>query len=149
MIDSAQFKRPDENEFEQVKQLVKDFWLDDADMQPGQFGVLSYNGKVIAFGRLREHADATELCTMGVAKDLQGKGLGDKMVKHLQGIAKRNIYLVTVIPDFFKKTGFKITETYPEPLQKKVERCSADFHVGETYHVMKWEFEYSRPTPSL
>jgi N-acetylglutamate synthase-like GNAT family acetyltransferase len=138
-MEAAIFKQPNQEEFEQVKQLVKEFWLDDADLQPIQFSVLSDNGKVVAFGRLREHADATELCTMGVAKDLQKMGYGKKMVLHLQNIAKRDIYLVTVIPDFFGEIDFKIVDTYPDSLRKKVDRCSADFHVGETYHVMKWE----------
>ncbi len=133
------FKQPDYKEFEEVKELVKEFWLDDADLQMEQFQVLSDNGNVIAFGRLREHIDATELCTMGVAKNFQKMGYGGKMVKHLQSIAKRGVYLVTVIPDFFEKTGFKGVDIYPNSLKKKVDRCSADFHVGETYHVMKWE----------
>jgi N-acetylglutamate synthase-like GNAT family acetyltransferase len=139
MMNAALFKQPDEQEFEQVRQLVKDFWLDNENMQPEQFQVLSDHGKVVAFGRLKEHSDATELCTMGVAKDFEGKGFGDKIVKHLQSIAKRDIYLVTVIPDFFKKTGFEHVQTYPDSLRKKIERCSSDFHVGEAYHVMKWE----------
>jgi len=139
MNETAVFKQPNEKELEQVKELVKKFWLDNADMRPEQFSVLSDNGKVIAFGRLREHEDATELCTMGVSKDYQKNGYGEKMVKHLQSIAKRDIYLVTVIPDFFTKVGFKIVPTYPVSIRKKVDRCSSDFHVGETYNVMKWE----------
>lgn len=138
-MNTAIFKLPDEKEFERIEQLVKDFWLDNADMLPEQFRVLSNNGKVVAFGRLREHEDATELCTMGVSKDFQKKGFGEKMVKHLQSIAVRDIYLVTVIPDFFAKIGFKMVETYPASIRKKVDRCSSDFHVGETYNVMKWE----------
>jgi len=133
------FKEPNEQEFEQVKELVKEFWLDDSAMQPQQFSVLYDNENVIAFGRLREHVDATELCTMGVAKDFQKKGYGEKMVQHLQSIANRDVYLVTVIPDFFAKIDFNTVEIYPESLKKKVDRCSSDFHVGETYHVMKWE----------
>ena len=70
---SRVFKQPEIKEFEQVKLLVNDFWLDDTGLQPQQFQVLSDNGKVIAFGRLREHADATELCTMGVAGEFQKK----------------------------------------------------------------------------
>ncbi len=142
------FKQPNEYEFEQVKQLVKEFWLDDLDMQPQQFSVLSDNGKVIAFGRLREHADATELCTMGVTKGFQKMGYGEKMVQHLQSIAKRDVFLVTIIPDFFSQINFKIVNTYPDSLKKKVDRCSADFHVGETYNVMKWELG-THPQPPL
>jgi len=135
------FKQPNTSEFEQIKKLVKDFWLDNSDMQPEQFQVLSENAKVVAFGRLREHTDATELCTLGVTKDFQKKGFGEKMVKYLQSIAKRDVYLVTVLPGFFKKMGFAIVDQYPAPLQKKIDICAKNYHVDEPYFVMKWEIK--------
>ena len=134
MIES---KIPDNLEFTHIQQLVEEFWLDNADMQIQQFRILSENGTLIAFGRLREHTDATELCTLGVAKEFQGKGYGEKMVKELINGAKRDVFLVTVIPGFFLKCGFEFVENYPESLQKKVEMCSTHYHVGETYRVMK------------
>jgi N-acetylglutamate synthase-like GNAT family acetyltransferase len=133
------FKQPDTSEFEQIKQLADELWLDNTGMQRGQFQTFSDNGKVIAFGRLREHNDATELCTMGVAKEFQKKAFGKKMVKHLQSIAKHDIYLVTVIPDFFAKLGFNKVEQYPDSIKKKIDLCATDYHVDDPYFVMKWE----------
>jgi N-acetylglutamate synthase-like GNAT family acetyltransferase len=133
------FKQPDEKEFEQVKKLVEDFWLDNTDLQPAQFRVLSDAGSVIAFGRLREHVDATELCTIGVAKDFQKKGFGREMVNDLLAQAKREVYLVTVIPDFFAKLGFNKVEQYPASIKSKIDMCVKDYHVDEPYFVMKWE----------
>jgi len=133
------FKQPGANEFEQVKQFVQDFWLDDTDLQPQQFRVLADNGNVIAFGRLREHADATELCTIGVAKDFQNKGFGKEMVSHLISLARRDVYLVTVIPGFFAKLGFTKVEQYPLSIKGKIDMCIRDYHVDEPYFVMKWE----------
>ena len=133
------FKQPDAKEFEQVKQMAEEFWLDNSAMQSEQFRVLSGNGKVIAFGRLKEHTDATELCTMGVAKYFQKKRYGSKMVSHLLSQAKRDVYLVTIIPDFFRKSGFAFVEDYPASVKKKIDMCVKDYHVDEPYFVMKWE----------
>jgi len=135
----SEFKQPDEKEFEQVKQLVEDFWLDNENMKSEQFRVLTDNEKVIAFGRLKKHSDAIELCTLGVVSDLRGKGYGRAMVKNLLNKASRDIYVVTVIPNFFAKLGFIFAEIYPDSLQKKVELCTTHYHVGEPYQVMKWE----------
>jgi amino-acid N-acetyltransferase len=132
-------KQPDAKEFEQIKQQVKDLWLDDDGLNPTQFSVISDDGKVIAFGRLREHEDSTELCTLGVAKGFQQKGYGTKIVRHLLTQAKRDVYLVTVLPGFFAKLGFDFVDKFPDSLQKKVEMCGNHYHVGETYRVMKWE----------
>ena len=133
------FKQPNEKEFEQVKQLIEDFWLDNEDMKPEQFKVLLDSGKLIAFGRLREHNEATELCTLGVAKDYRCKGYGKEMVKHLINWTKRDVYVVTVIPEFFSKLGFSFIGKYPLPIQKKLENCSANYDVGVPYRAMKWE----------
>jgi len=133
------FKQPDTKEFEQVKQLVEELWLDNETMQPEQFRVLSDDGKVIAFGRLREYEDSTELCSIGVAKEFQKRGFGDKMVKHLIGIADRDVYAVTVEPDFFAKMGFHKVNSYPDSLKHKVELCTKEYHVDRPYFAMKWE----------
>ncbi len=132
-------KQPNEEEFEQVKKLAKELWLDMEDLKREQFYVLSDNGNVIAFGRLREHHDSTELCTLGVSTKEQAKGYGIQMVNHLLKQAKRDVHLVTVIPGFFTKQGFNFVEKYPASLQKKVDMCSTHHNVGEIYRVMKWE----------
>ncbi len=134
-----QFKQPNAGEFEEVKKWVEDFWLDDESMDSARFRVLVDSNKVIAFGRLRENIDATELCTLGVVKEFRGKGLGRLMVECLLKEAKQDIYVVTVIPAFFSKLGFEFVENYPASMQKKVNLCTTDYHVGEIYRVMKWK----------
>jgi N-acetylglutamate synthase-like GNAT family acetyltransferase len=133
------FKQPDEKEFEQVKQMVDEFWLVNENMLSEQFHVISNNSKVIAFARLKEKDDATELGTLGVAKELRRKGWGSKMVLHLLGLAKRDVYVVTTLFDFNAKLGFKLVDDYPESVRKNLETCRKDYHVPEPYFVMKWE----------
>lgn len=133
------FKQPDEKEFEQIKQHVDDLWLYNEGMKPEQFRVLSDSGKVIAFGRLMEHVDATELCTLGVAKEFQGKGWGSKMVQHLLDQAKRDVYIVTTILKFNSNLGFIYIEQYPKSIKRKLETCVKHYHVDEPYFVMKYE----------
>lgn len=133
------FKTPDEREFEQIKQLVEELWLDNETMFPEEFRVLSDNGKVIAFGRLREYADVMELCSIGVPVEFQNKKFGTSIVKHLLSRAQRNVYLVTVIPDFFTRFGFERIEKPPAPIERKLQRCNTEFYVGKPYFAMKWE----------
>ena len=133
------FKHPDEQEFEQVKQMVDEFWLVNENMQPEQFQVISDNGKVIAFARLKEKEDATELGTLGVDIAFRGKGWGSKMVVHLLGLAKRDVYVVTTLFEFNARLGFKLVDEYPESVRKNLEACRKDYYVPEPYFVMKWE----------
>jgi N-acetylglutamate synthase-like GNAT family acetyltransferase len=132
------FKHPDEQEFEQVKQMVDEFWLVNENMQPEQFQVISDNGKVIAFARLKEKEDATELGTLGVDIAFRRKGWGSKMVVHLLGLAKRDVYVVTTLFEFNARLGFKLVDEYPESVRKNLEACRKDYYVPEPYFVMKW-----------
>lgn len=133
------FKLPDTKEFEQIKLLVEELWLDNETMMPEQFRVLSDKGKVIAFGRLRDYADATELCSVGVIKESQHKKFGTEMVSYLLNQAKGDVYLVTIIPGFFARLGFKAIEIPPAPIRRKLQRCNTEFFVGKPYFAMKWE----------
>ncbi len=132
------FKLPDKQEFEQVKQMVDEFWLVNENMQLDQFRIISDNGKVIAFARFKEKEDATELGTLGVAKDLRRRGWGSKIVLNLLGLAKRDVYVVTTLFKFNAKLGFVPVDEYPESIKKNLETCIRDYHVEEPYFVMKW-----------
>jgi N-acetylglutamate synthase-like GNAT family acetyltransferase len=133
-------RQPDAHEFELVKKYVQDFWLDDTNMRIEQFRVLLKGNELIAFGRVRENPDATELCTIGVVQELRGKGYGSEITNALLKEVKRDAYIVTVIPDFFAKLGFKPVSEYPPSIQAKCNLCTSQYHVGEEYRVMKWSY---------
>lgn len=132
-------KKPDEKEYEQVLQLVEEFWLDNINMSREQFTVISDNGKVVAFARIKEFPDAVELGTLGVVKDLRGKGIGSKLVQHLLNESKGLVYVVTTLFKFNADLGFVLVDEYPHSIKHKIETCAKDFHVAEPYFVMKWE----------
>lgn len=130
-------RQPNAAEFEQVKKYAEKFRLDNENMERNQFKVLLRDNKLAAFGRLKVHKDAIELCTLGVVEEYRGKKLGEVLVSDFVAAAEQDIYLVTVIPFFFSKMGFKETKQYPASLQEKCDNCCSHYHVDETYVVMK------------
>ncbi len=131
-------REPNDKEFEQVKKHVEEFWLDNGNMVKSQFRILLFNNRLAAFGRLRENDDAIELCTLGVIKRYQKRGIGMAIVRALLSSVEKDVYIVTVIPKFFLKLGFDAVKQYPKSLQKKRDLCTTQYHVGEAYEVMKW-----------
>jgi N-acetylglutamate synthase-like GNAT family acetyltransferase len=131
-------RQPNAKEFEQVKLHIKDFWLDDSGLQVEQFRILLLDNELVGFGRLRINEDATELCTLGVIKEMQGQGYGKAMVKALVSEAGRDVYAVCIIPGFFVKAGFIEVDEYPKSIAAKVNLCTTYYHVGVPYKVMKW-----------
>ena len=131
-------RQPNEVEFQGVKSYVKKFSLDDREMNRQEFKVLLYDNKLAAFGRLKNHTDGIELCTIGVVEEYRGKQLGNAIVRELLSDIKQDVYLVTVIPAFFTKLGFKEAKEYPIFLQNKRDNFCEHHHPGDCISVLKY-----------
>ncbi len=130
-------RQPNEAEFEDVRSYLKKFVLDSSEATKEQFKVLLYDDKLAAFGRLKQRKDGTELCSIGVVEEYRGKKLGEAIVKDILSTINTDVYLVTVIPNFFKKLGFKETKEYPASLKDKRENFCEYHHPGDCVTVMK------------
>ena len=138
MMGAILFREPTEAELEVVKKYVHEYWLDDEGVDKKQFKILLYEGKLAAFGRIKEHKDSIELCTVGVVEKYRGKRLGEELVKRFLSEIKQEVYLVTVIPSFFNRLGFKEAKKYPASIREKCDRCGNKYHVDESYVVMRY-----------
>jgi|ERR1700741_2808653 len=121
----------------EIRSCITEFRLDDEGIQTEQFLVAKYKGELVGFGRIREHENCSELCSLGVIEPERNKGVGTLLTQHLLKKAKQELYLVCIIPGFFLPHGFQITKNYPEPLAKKLYRCETVLSVPEEYVVMK------------
>ncbi|GIV29966.1 MAG: hypothetical protein KatS3mg028_1032 [Bacteroidia bacterium] len=135
----------DEIDFEKVKQYVREMCLDDREMFASQFLVAKKDEEILGFGRLREYDDSVELCSLGVIERYRGQGIGKKIVLSLIDIFyqkmdfnRKNLYVVTIIPAYFSKFGFRIIESnWPLFIMKKYEYCTHVLFVPEKYVVMR------------
>lgn len=130
-------QRPTDKEFEQICRFIGEFELDNRQLKKEQFVVaLDEAGDVLGFGRLRPHNDCMELCSLGVVTPYRLKGIGSAIVEHLLRNISKPVYLVCIIPDFFQPFGFEITEKYPASIQDKINYCTQELIVPETYLAM-------------
>ena len=85
-------------------EMVRDFLV--AESEDG--------GGVVAVGALRTlWEDWGEICSLAVAEEHKGKGLGTSIVENLLGQAAllglRRVFVLTFVPKYFKRFGFKGT----------------------------------------
>ncbi len=131
------FKTPTEKEFQQICEYIHEFELDDRVLQRSEFAAAFLGDQLLGFGRLRVHADCTELCSLGVVTPYRRKGIGKAIVKELISKAPSMIYLVCIIPEFFTPLGFTIINKYPPSIKDKLDYCISELVVPETYVVMQ------------
>jgi amino-acid N-acetyltransferase len=134
-------RNPTSEEFQLICNYIRDFELDNRDLHQSQFIAAFRNKELVGFGRLRQHADCQELCSLGVITPLRRKGIGKAIVAELIKRASQPLYLVCIIPDFFAPFNFRITSAYPNAILNKLNYCTSELCVPESYAVMKYNKE--------
>ena len=130
------FRTPTENEFLQIRSYIQEFELDDRNLKQEEFTAAFRENQLVGFGRLRNHEDSTELCSLGVITTHRRKGIGKAIVKELIKRAEGSIHLVCIIPDFFSPFGFQIIDNFPASIQNKIDYCTSELVVPEKYVAM-------------
>ncbi len=128
-----------ESDFEKIKEYVAKFDLDNRDLQQHQFLVAKENNKLLGFGRTREHKGCDEFCSLGVLEENRFNGVAKELILARIRISTQPIYLVCIIPEYFKKLGFIEVSEYPLEIADKLHYCISELAVPEKYVVMKYE----------
>lgn len=114
---------PTTDDWINIRHLIKDYKLDDNDLSIDQFIVCKAGQQLLAFGRIKKHSDCDELSSLGVLTTYRNKSIGKTMVHELIKLTTKNIFIVTVIPDYFTKLGFEKVSQYPESMIAKQNVC--------------------------
>ena len=93
--------------------VIKDFW------------VTEDNGKIVGTAQLEEFPSFLFLGSVGVASDRQKQGVAKTLLEAILKDHKKDVYLYTIIPEFFEKFGFEITTTLPTLPGKERYECEA------------------------
>ena len=88
------------------------------------FWVAEENEDVIGIADLKESADFYFLSSVGVEEKHQHKGIASTFLKELLKGLKKDIYLFTIIPDFFSQLGFKIVAQPANLPNRELFNCS-------------------------
>lgn len=128
-----------ESEFSLIKQLINCYELDNTDLNMSQFLVANYNNELVGFGRVKKHKECDELCSLGVIETMRCQGIAKLLVKFTVEMSVRPMYVVCIIPDYFKKLGFVVVPQFPKEIEDKLNYCTSELQVPEKYVVMKFE----------
>jgi N-acetylglutamate synthase-like GNAT family acetyltransferase len=106
--------------------------LDEADLRYQQetfngFLLAEKAGEVTGVVRLEEHPDFIFLTSLGVAAAHQHQGVATALLNYVLQAVRQPIYLYTVIPDFFRRFGFRETIPLPGLPDKTIYGCNACF----------------------
>ena len=90
--------------------LARRLGLDYPGMESDPLWVAEDDGRIIGLVALKQHPDCLELCALGVDPAYRGKGAARALVEALMAEAPGAVHLATIIPAFFKGSGFRVLE---------------------------------------
>jgi N-acetylglutamate synthase-like GNAT family acetyltransferase len=98
---------------EGVLKVLKDLDLIYPSLTLDNFWVAEKDGVIAGTVRLEDHKDHCFLSCFGVIEKERRQGTAQALLEQSFKNIRKNIYLYTIIPDYFKKFGFK--EAVPPP----------------------------------
>lgn len=131
--------KADNTHLADIESLASKMELDQVDLKSEQFLVARDGNQTVGIGRLRTYEGESwvELATVGVLRPYRSKGVAKNIIQALLNSTDRDVYVTTVIPDFFSALGFERIHPYPSQLEKKVDFCKLyDFRDDQIF-VMK------------
>lgn len=93
--------------------------------------VADARGTVLGCGALREYSPSlAELSSLAVAREAHGRGLGRRIVAHLERLARTRqvgeLFALTLTPEFFGAVGYAVVDRarYPEKIRRDCLGCA-------------------------
>ena len=125
-----------DSDIKKIKPHAERFNLDTEGLEPLNLYIAEKNGNLAGFGRYKNYGDFYEISTLGVLENFRNLGLGKMMVKKLTDSApSKKIWLTTIIPVYFEKFGFKISDNVPEQLILKTKKICKKFNKNVKFNV--------------
>lgn len=127
-----------------ISTLIKNYHLDDNNLNSNDFIIAEINNEIVGFGRIRDYEEFIELASVGVIEKYRNCGIGKLLIESL--LSKNNvdeIWITTKISEFFRKFGFKKSYTPPEKIRKKFNQLSLRVHgaIVETEFMIMKKYE--------
>ena len=94
----------------QITEILRRLDLYHPSRIPDDFWVADENGTVVGVSCLTDYGNFLFLSSVGVVEGRREKGIARAILEKILSRAEKDIYLYTIMPEFFRKFGFEITD---------------------------------------
>ncbi len=106
-------RKANKSDQQQIKVLLQELDLYYSALEIKDFWLAEENNIIIATMQLKKYPNFLFLGSLGVKENYQKKGRASKLINAALKDSRQNVYLYTIIPDFFRKFGFEICQPIP------------------------------------
>lgn len=140
------------SDIKKIKPYLDEYGLDNENLDYRRFFVAEVLNELAGFGRIKQYGNICEIASIGVIEQFRRTGVGRKIIEKLIDIApSEEIWLTTIIPEYFEQFGFLEEENVPDEILLKCERvCGKLNKTAQNSHFMCYRkinsFKYTKPT---
>lgn len=116
--------RPED--WQEILELAHALGLGYSGMDLSCFLVAERNGRIVSIAELKDFHTFYLLSCVGVREELQRTGIGQAFIEEVLNRAPGEVYLYTMVPDFFRKLGFVEAKAVPNNLPTRAMYGCAD-----------------------
>lgn len=121
-------RKAKKTDIKKIMKYIEKFNLDGEEIKYKEFIVAEIFGEITGFARMKKYEGIYELATLGVIEKYRNKKIGSKLVNHLlQNFEYDELWLTTIIPEFFEKFGFIRYDNAPDEIKNKCHRICLSF----------------------
>jgi N-acetylglutamate synthase-like GNAT family acetyltransferase len=114
-----------------ITDCIRQFRLDDENLQFPQFIVAEREGRAVGFGRIKPYKEVNELGCVGVLEAERARGIGAQIIRELiRRFPSPEVYITTDLIDYFEKLGFRRMDDPPFELAAKLKRIEGRIRSG-------------------
>lgn len=115
-------RKAQESDSENLLRILKELDLYYPAQSLKDFRVAEKEGQIIGIVRLEEKKDFYFLSSLGILKEHRKQGVALTLLREITSGLKKNVYLYTIISEFFEKFGFESASPLPGlPLKESLE----------------------------
>ena len=100
-------RRATQEDMPTILNILKETDLLYPNLKPDSFWVAEIEGKIVGVVRVEEQADFALIEALGILPQYQKQGIASQLLAESTKDMLKDLYLYTIIPDYFKKLGFK------------------------------------------
>ena len=121
------FRRAEKADFKRISDILKAIDEYHEKLVFDDFYVAEKDNKILGAVQFKENKEFFFLSSLGVDAKYQKQGVASFLINKLTQLSDKKIYLYTVIPDFFKKFGFKAAKQESFLPDKNIMECETCF----------------------
>jgi N-acetylglutamate synthase-like GNAT family acetyltransferase len=121
----AVIRRAQENDLADITRLLDEMDLAHGSISLSNFWIAKEDGEVVGIAHLEPVRRIQYLSSVGVRKDRRGRGIATALIDKILTHAEQDVFLYTVIPEFFERQGFMKTDPPEGDDYRRYFDCSA------------------------